>query len=348
MRIQHLRLAALSAAVVGCIPFGASAQLEEIIVTATRRETDLQSTPLSVAAFTAEQLELGGITNGRDLGIMVPNVVLNPGTGGAQSQFYIRGLPGVGLYVDGVWQDGFGFQQMNFSEMERVEVLRGPQGTLFGRNTNGGAVNMTTRLPAEEFGARVKLDVGDYNRRDASLAVDVPITESLKTKFMMATAKNDGFIEGLTTPWDFGSQDDTIYRADILWEPADAFSLRFTYNDEQKRGTDPKIHRMTRYDNSKLYAYNIMLGAFQAASERGVRGGLYAIVAVADVAGHDPRFHGTDVRRERLDAAARQYDRRALHGREGAGARPLDTYDQLSGRLHRRDARANSATTRRS
>ena len=131
-------------------------------------------------AFTAEQLELGGITNGRDLGIMVPNVVLNPGTGGAQSQFYIRGLPGVGLYVDGVWQDGFGFQQMNFSEMERVEVLRGPQGTLFGRNTNGGAVNMTTRLPADEFGARVKLDVGDYNRRDASLAVDVPITETLE------------------------------------------------------------------------------------------------------------------------------------------------------------------------
>ena len=70
------RLAALSAAVIAALPFAASAQLEEIIVTATRRETDLQSTPLSVAAFTAEQLELGGITNGRDLGIMVPNVVL--------------------------------------------------------------------------------------------------------------------------------------------------------------------------------------------------------------------------------------------------------------------------------
>ena len=200
MRTQDLRLAALSAAVIGCIPFGASAQLEEIVVTATRRETDLQSTPLSIQAFTAEQLELGGITNGRDLGIMVPNVVLNPGTGGGQADFHVRGLPGVGLYVDGVWQDGFGFQQMNFAEFERVEVLRGPQGTLFGRNTNGGAVNMTTRLPADEFGARVKLDVGDYNRRDAQLAVDLPITETLKTKFMGATFQNDGFLEGLTTP----------------------------------------------------------------------------------------------------------------------------------------------------
>ena len=103
MRIQNLRLAALSAAVIGCIPFGASAQLEEIVVTATRRETNLQETPVSIQAFTSEQLELGGITNGRDLGIMVPNVVLNPGTGGAQANFYARGLPGVGLYVDGVW-----------------------------------------------------------------------------------------------------------------------------------------------------------------------------------------------------------------------------------------------------
>jgi iron complex outermembrane receptor protein len=267
MRIPALRLTVLSAAVLGCIPFTANAQLEEVIVTATRRETSLQDTPISIQAFTAEELELGGITNGRDLGIMVPNVVLNPGTGGAQSQFYVRGLPGVGLYVDGVWQDGFGFQQSNFVEMERVEVLRGPQGTLFGRNTNGGAVNMTTRLPADEFGARVKIDVGDFNRRDAQLAVDLPITDTFKTKFMAATYRNDGFIEGLTTPWDFGSQDDTILRADLLWEPTDSFSLRFTHNDEQKRGTDPKIHRMTRHDNSKVYAYNIALGAFQGEAE---------------------------------------------------------------------------------
>ena len=255
--------AILLPAVVGSVPMAAQAQLEEILVTATRRETNLQSTPLSIQAFTAEQLEIGGITNGRDLGIMVPNVVLNPGTGGAQTMFRVRGLPGVGLYVDGVWQDGFGFQQMNFTEFERVEVLRGPQGTLFGRNTNGGAVNMTTRRPADEFGARVKLDVGDYNRRDVQLAVDLPITDTLKTKFIGAAFQNDGFLEGLTTSWDFGAQDDTLIRLDMLWEPTDRFSVRVTHNDEDKRGTDPKIHRMTRYDGSRVYAYNVMLGVFQ-------------------------------------------------------------------------------------
>ena len=178
MRNAILSMSALVAVICG-LPAPAFGQLEEIVVTATRRETNLQDTPLSIQAFTSEQLELGGITNGRDLGIMVPNVVLNPNTGGAQANFYVRGLPGVGLYVDGVWQDGFGFQQMDFTEMERVEVLRGPQGTLFGRNTNGGAVNMTTKKPADEFGARVKLSVGDFDRKDAQIAVDLPITDQV-------------------------------------------------------------------------------------------------------------------------------------------------------------------------
>ncbi len=91
-------------ATIGGLPVASQAQLEEILVTATGRETNLQETPISMQAFSGEQLELGGITTGRDLGSMVPNVVLNPGTGGAQPNFYARGLPGVGIYVDGVWQ----------------------------------------------------------------------------------------------------------------------------------------------------------------------------------------------------------------------------------------------------
>ena len=254
------------------IPLGAYAQLEEVIVTAQRRETSLQQTPLSIQAFTGDELELGGITNGRDIGIMVPNVVLNPGTGGFESNFVIRGLPGVGIYMDGVWQGGFGFQATNFLEMERVEVLRGPQGTLFGRNTNGGAVQMVTKKPGDEFGARVNLDIGEFNRRNASIAVDLPITDNLKTKFMGATLQNDGFLEGLTTAHDFGAQDDTILRADVLWEPTDNFSLRFVQMDSEKKGTDPRIHEMTRYQNGKVFAHNIMLGAFQTAADAACAG----------------------------------------------------------------------------
>jgi iron complex outermembrane receptor protein len=106
---KHLTLAALSAAVISALPFAASAQLEEIVVTAQRRETNLQTTPISIQAFSAEDLELGGLQTGADLGIMVPNLVANPSGAGGGGVFLIRGVPGVGIYIDGIWQSTYGF-----------------------------------------------------------------------------------------------------------------------------------------------------------------------------------------------------------------------------------------------
>src|SRR5688572_11762755 len=261
MYSKTFRLSALTAAVVGALPFAASAQLEEIIVTATRRETDLQSTPLSIQACTAEQLELSGIKRGQDLGIMVPNLVANPSGGGVGSpNFYIRGLPGVGIYIDGIWQSSWGFLESNFTEVERVEVLRGPQGTLFGRNTNGGAVNITSRAPADEFGVRLGLEVGEYDRQFATVAVDVPITDTFKTKFMASSMESDGFLQSLSVDRSLGDQDDDIFRADLLWEPTDTFSLRLTANDEDKNGTEPRIIRITNENNPQYVRYNVLAG----------------------------------------------------------------------------------------
>jgi iron complex outermembrane receptor protein len=243
-------------------PAIAAAQLEEIVVTAQRRETNLQQTPISIAAFSGEALHLSGIEQGRDLGIMVPNVVLNPAGGGGPGggSFYIRGLPGVGVYVDGVWQGDAGLLESNFVETERVEVLRGPQGTLFGRNTNGGAINITTRKPGDTFGARIGLELGEYNRRDATLAVDVPLAEHLKTKWMGSSLYNDGFLKSLTTPRSFGGQDDRLYRGDILWEPTDKFTMRVTLNDETKHSSDARIVRFTNTQNVRYLAYNVLAG----------------------------------------------------------------------------------------
>ncbi len=258
---KHFRLAALSAAVVAALPFAATAQLEEIVVTATRRETDLQSTALSIQAFTSEQLEISGIERGQDLGIMVPNLVANPSGGGVGSpQFYIRGLPGVGIYIDGIWQSSWGFLESNFAEVERVEVLRGPQGTLFGRNTNGGAVNITSRPPADEFGARLGFELGEFNRRYATAAVDVPLSDTVKTKWMVSSMKNDGFLESLTVNRALGNQDDQMYRFDLVWDATDTFSLRFTANDEDKRGTEPRIIRITNENNPQYIRYNVLAG----------------------------------------------------------------------------------------
>jgi len=256
------RIISLTIAAAAGAPLGAQAQIEQVIVTAQRRETSVQETPISIQAFTAEELELSGLEQGRDLGIMVPNVVLNPAGGGGpgSGSYYVRGLPGVGVYVDGVWQSNAGFLESDFVELERIEVLRGPQGTLFGRNTNGGAINITTRRPGDEFAARFDLTAGEFNRRDARGSVDLPLSDTVKTKWTAARYYNDGFLKSVTVNRAFGGQDDTIFRGDVLWEPNDNFSARFTLTDEDKRSSDPRIVRFTNQQHPRYLAYNILAG----------------------------------------------------------------------------------------
>ena len=312
---KTFRLSALTAAVVGALPFAASAQLEEIVVTATRRETDLQSTALSIQAFTSEQLELSGLKRGQDLGIMVPNLVANPAGGGVGSpQFYIRGLPGVGIYIDGIWQSSWGFLESNFTEVERVEVLRGPQGTLFGRNTNGGAVNITSRAPADEFGARLGLEVGEFDRLFATASVDVPISDTFKTKFMVSSMESDGFLQSLSADRSLGDQDDEMFRVDLLWEPTDVFSLRVTANDEDKQGTEPRIIRITNEDNPQYVRYNVLAGnpEFLARAR--------AVNPAFPASPFTSFFHRTDSRRKRTCRAIRAA--RSASGKRSPTLRP--------------------------
>lgn len=215
--------------------------LEEILVTARRREESLQEVPISVVAMGGEDLEVRGLEQIEDLSARIPNVSLIGGgaTGDVGSSFVMRGVPGVGTYIDGVWQaDSIGLLRSEFVELERVEVLRGPQGTLFGKNTTGGAINIVTARPGTEFGARVKTTVGSYDRRDVSVGVDVPFTDTFRAKFTGASLKKDGFIESVTIDRAFGDIDNQILRADFVYEPSEAFDLRFIYesNDRNENG----------------------------------------------------------------------------------------------------------------
>jgi iron complex outermembrane receptor protein len=235
--------------------------LEEIIVTATRVATNLQQTPLSVAAFTGERLELSGIDAGRDLAIMVPNAVLAPTPGGERaSLMVVRGMPGVETYIDGVAFGSFGFQQRNFVELERVEVLRGPQGTHFGRNTNGGAIQLITRPPADEFGVRLDVEIGELDRRVLKVAADLPIANRLKTKWVAGRSDVDGFVDSQTVSRAFGDQSDTLLRADVLWEPTDVFALRAYATQQRNEGSDARILRITNTSNPFYVAYNVLAG----------------------------------------------------------------------------------------
>lgn len=148
--------------------------LTEIVVTADKRTTNLQQTPISISAVTSEQMELRQLNEVKDLGAIAPNVSVSGGTTNATAAVItIRGIPTaadetqgydspIGVYLDGVYLARSSAASFDVADIERVEVLRGPQGTLFGRNTTGGAVNFITKKPENEMGVRVKAGLGNY------------------------------------------------------------------------------------------------------------------------------------------------------------------------------------------
>jgi len=216
-----------------------SGSLEEVIVTARRRSEDLQKVPISIASLSGEDLQLRGIDNVEQLDHTIPNFSPAPYNffGTEQASFRMRGLPSVGVYVDGIaYQEEFGFFS-DLVEMDRVEVLRGPQGTLFGKNSMGGAIQFVTKEPAEEFGARVSTTVGDYHRFNVSAAMDLPLSSTLLTKITVAKVTRDGYLPSISVDQAFGSQDNLLARLDVLWKPTDDLNARLII-EENDIGTN--------------------------------------------------------------------------------------------------------------
>ena len=221
-------------------PSGAHAQgaaagaLEEVIVTARRREESLQTVPLAITAFSGDQLEAAGIEMIGNMNAVAPNLSVQGGGGrGVESSasFRVRGMPGVAVYVDGIDQtESVGLYTMGVVEVDRIEVLRGPQGTLFGNSSLGGAIQYVTRRPADEFGARVQMRVGDYERRDIQAAVDLPLTDNFRTKFTYADLYREGFMESVQNGRKYGDVNDQLFRADFVYTPTDALTIRYAFD----------------------------------------------------------------------------------------------------------------------
>jgi iron complex outermembrane recepter protein len=226
-----------------------SSGLEEIVVTASRREQNLQDVPMAVQAFTGESLQTQGIENVENLKAVVPNLVVAGNLGGSDTaQFTIRGIPNVGVYVDGIWQvSNNGLLLREFVDLDRVEVLRGPQGTLYGRDSTGGAIRLYTKAPGKEFGGTVDMSMGNLNRRDVKGMLNIPITDNFRAKFTVGTYQRDGYITSLTTGFKTGGFDDQVGRADFIWEPSDRVSLRF--NAQSDRIVDTQARVNTYIDN---------------------------------------------------------------------------------------------------
>ncbi|MEO5705828.1 MAG: TonB-dependent receptor [Alteraurantiacibacter sp.] len=219
-----------------------------IVVTAERRATDLQDTPLSIVAMTGEMIEAKGIEDLQDLARYTPNLSITPTRGGGNnsSSFVIRGIGGgggatgergVGLYVDGVFMPRTAGALLRVMDVERVEVLRGPQGTLFGRNSTGGAIRVFSQQPTDEFEGYGKLTLGTNGRHDVVGMLNVPLTDTLAVRMQGAYLNQRGYVRRGTE--DLGASRDTIGRFQARWEPSDNFtaSLGVFYNESRANGT---------------------------------------------------------------------------------------------------------------
>jgi iron complex outermembrane receptor protein len=239
--------AAVSAALAGAVVFQptASAQegLEEIVVTATRREQNLQEVPISIVAITGDNLEMRGIDNLEEVSQGVPNVIITGGGGGTGgANFRMRGIPNVGTYIDGVWQVGTaGFLTQEFVDVDRVEVLRGPQGTMFGRDSTGGALRIWTKRPGEEFGGNITATTGSFDRRDVKASLDLPLGDKIRTKWTGASLNRDGYVDSITTGESHGGIDQDVFRADIVIDATDNVDFRINYHNDESTFTEPRV-----------------------------------------------------------------------------------------------------------
>ena len=211
--------------------------LDEIVVTAERREASMQDVPISITAFTGSQLEQSGITDTLDLEMVTPGLSLT--TNAVLGNIFIRGIgsptlagPGAGpsasTYVDGVYQARFMSSIVDVIGIESVEVLKGPQGTLYGRNSTGGALKYQTSKPAHEFGGSLKLDVGNYDARLLSGTLDTPlIDDKLFLKTTVAKREHDGYTEVINTGIDNERDDLVLGRIALQYLPTDDLEILF-------------------------------------------------------------------------------------------------------------------------
>ena len=260
----------IAAALIAATPFPvlsvAQAQtlaLEEVVVTAQRRETLLQETPIAVTAFSADRIADLGIYNITDIGSFAPNTnIQKQPSSNSNMSIYIRGVgsgetslmvdPKTSFYLDGVYMSKTVGSVFDIVDLQSIEVLRGPQGTLFGRNSTGGAVNVTTIKPTGELGGKLEASVGNDGYRRISGSVDLPkMADMLSVKLSAAKMEYDGWA---TNDWpggerDLGSEDNQSYRLALRLEPTDNLIIDYSFDRTDNRGV-PTPFQITKVKDS--------------------------------------------------------------------------------------------------
>jgi len=255
-------IAVTSAGLIPNLAFGQMV-LEEVIVTARKRAESLQETPIAVSAFSGQNLKELGMRNIADLTKVVPNVDMYTGNGtGGAGNVFVRGVgarntgvnfdSGVGIYVDGVYVSRPDGAILDNVDLQSVQVLRGPQGTLFGKNTTGGAILYTTNKPNEEFEGNIEARIGNFDRLDGKFTVNIPVNDTLMTRFSLYATTRDGYVTsvsngnpGFSDGDDYSDENRMGGQAQVRWLPSDALTVDLNYShsetDQAARGQNCEV-----------------------------------------------------------------------------------------------------------
>jgi iron complex outermembrane receptor protein len=269
-RARGLRAATLGIAAMGSLvaahaeeSAADSDQIPEIVVTAQKRAQNEQNVPIAITTFTSAALEEKNIVDVQGLARLAPSVNLDTASpfGGSnqvlsasirgigQDDFGINLDPGVGVYVDGIYFARTTGANVNLLDVDQVEILKGPQGTLFGRNTIGGAINVVTRTPGDQFMIKAEASGGSYNRRDLQATMDVPFSDTVLSTFTFSSLNRDGYQKRIPYPSSVpyvetpisefpnggtdtysteGGQSEDVVRSKVLWKASDKLNVTWT------------------------------------------------------------------------------------------------------------------------
>jgi len=225
----------LAAAVASVLPGVADAQLEEVLVTAERREASVQDVPIAVSAYSEEMIERLQIDDTLDLINVVPNLFGGNNTGlGTANMYYLRAQgndesistfdPPVGTYVDDVYITRQNVNNVALFDVERIEVLRGPQGTLYGRNTTGGAISVVMKKPSDTMQGYVEAGAGRWGKTMVRGSIDIPISDTVLTKFSAYYVDTDGYLQNRTDGKEYNEADLTGFRGALRWLISDSMT----------------------------------------------------------------------------------------------------------------------------
>ena len=226
---------ALFLSVYASSPLAQTNALEEVVVTATKRAQSLQDVPMAVNAFNADTIETAGINDAGDLAILTPALNINVNTNPFAARMVIRGVgtaqtdpalePSVGLFIDGIYLGRTGLGMSDLTDIERIEVLQGPQGTLYGKNTNAGAISVITKKPSfENSEGYIEASVGNYSMNKLTASISGPLTQNLAYRLSGNINQRDGYYDN-SAGVDFNDADDWNIQGKLQWEPTESLSI---------------------------------------------------------------------------------------------------------------------------